>query len=298
MAEVTIDAPTPSAPPRVWATLFVFLWTMSVALAASLLVEVVLSATFPDPSLSGHPLRMMANMAPMEAVLLIGAIRSARKQGGGVRSRLGLVRPRLRPGTWAVLIVGSGVPFFLAILLASALPTPAGGEETAQAWQSMSPALALLWVLFVGLVPGFSEEIFFRGLIQRRMIAVWRPSLAIGMSSVLFAIVHFSPAVVSLALVLGIWLGIIAWRTGSTLPGIAIHALVNSLWNASQIAFRQLEPDVRVMLPILIVLGINSLVCFIGAVIFLWRHRAITGMAEAEPAELCHFEAGKMPAPP
>ena len=43
------------------------------------------------------------------------------------------------------------------------------------------------------------------------------------------------PSAIALAFPLGIWLGVLAWRTGSIWPSIVCHAAINSGWNALQI---------------------------------------------------------------
>jgi membrane protease YdiL (CAAX protease family) len=133
----------------------------------------------------------------------------------------------------------------------------------------MSPATAVAWVLFVGVAPGVSEEIFFRGLVQRRLATIWSPAAAIGTASALFAVVHIDPPVVAMAFVLGCWLGVLAWRTGSTWPGIVTHALINALWNAGQIVIRKSEATPTQITAALVIVAAVSLVCFVAAVAIL-----------------------------
>ena len=61
----------------------------------------------------------------------------------------------------------------------------------------------------------------------------WRPWTAIMVTSVIFAAVHLMPHAILAAFPLGLWFGVIAWRTGSIGPSIACHFFVNSglnLW--------------------------------------------------------------------
>ncbi|MCA9238851.1 MAG: CPBP family intramembrane metalloprotease, partial [Planctomycetales bacterium] len=96
----------------------------------------------------------------------------------------------------------------------------------------VTPLWGLLFVLLIALSPGFVEELLFRGYIQGRLLQRWRPAWAIGVTSVLFGLVHVAPHTVVLATVLGVWLGIVAWRTGSIVPTIVCHAFVNGSVNA------------------------------------------------------------------
>ncbi|MAQ13390.1 MAG: hypothetical protein CMN30_01120 [Sandaracinus sp.] len=93
------------------------------------------------------------------------------------------------------------------------------------------------WALFpfIALVPGFTEEIFFRGLIQRSMGNVsWK---AILVSAVGFSFFHMDPHHVAGVLPLGLFLAWLAARTGSLWVTIVTHAANNATaLLASQVA--------------------------------------------------------------
>src|SRR5687767_14553314 len=61
---------------------------------------------------------------------------------------------------------------------------------------------------------------------------------------------------------IGIWLGLMAWRSGSIWPGIACHALVNGLWNVRSMGVRFEVFPARPPLALLIALGIAGVVAF------------------------------------
>ena len=46
---------------------------------------------------------------------------------------------------------------------------------------------------------------------------------------------HVSPQGIALATILGLWLGVLAYRTGSIWSGIFCHAAINSGWNVWQV---------------------------------------------------------------
>jgi membrane protease YdiL (CAAX protease family) len=85
-----------------------------------------------------------------------------------------------------------------------------------------------IWMLWpvLALAPGFSEEIFFRGMLQR---AFGRGVLAIAVSAVAFALIHLDPHHVVGVLPLGIWLAWVASRADSTWPTIVAHVANNTL---------------------------------------------------------------------
>jgi glutamate-5-semialdehyde dehydrogenase len=83
------------------------------------------------------------------------------------------------------------------------------------------------FVLAVVVAP-LTEEVLFRGLILRGLLGRWRPSLAIVTSALLFALLHFNPAQTPVALVLGLVLGWLYYRTRSIGLCILGHAVNNA----------------------------------------------------------------------
>lgn len=88
-----------------------------------------------------------------------------------------------------------------------------------------STSLLVLWPV-LALVPGFCEELFFRGMLQR---ALGRGVLAIGVSAVAFALIHLDPHHVVGVLPLGLWLAWVAARADSSWPTITAHVANNTL---------------------------------------------------------------------
>ena len=92
--------------------------------------------------------------------------------------------------------------------------------------------------LAVGLLAPLSEEIVLRGAILRALLNkplfaeksehtnAW---IAIAISAIFFAIIHFNPVQMPHAFVIGLLLGWMYWRTGSILPGVAYHWANNSV---------------------------------------------------------------------
>jgi len=96
----------------------------------------------------------------------------------------------------------------------------------------------------VGLLAPVCEELVFRGAILRSLLR-WFSSRsssceasvkfksaghwsAISISAVLFAVAHFNPAQMPHALVVGLLLGWMYYRTGSVVPGVVYHWVNNS----------------------------------------------------------------------
>ena len=74
------------------------------------------------------------------------------------------------------------------------------------------------------------EEICFRGIVLGGLLKTrCRPWLAILISTLLFALLHGLGANFVTAILFGILVGWLYWRTGSIIPGIIIHITNNSL---------------------------------------------------------------------
>jgi membrane protease YdiL (CAAX protease family) len=78
-------------------------------------------------------------------------------------------------------------------------------------------------------MPGISEELLFRGVIQRNFEWRLRPVHAITLASLLFAMLHLQLANFIVLAIIGGYLGFLAWRTGSVIPSIAAHIAFNAI---------------------------------------------------------------------
>ena len=101
------------------------------------------------------------------------------------------------------------------------------GEELERRQQLLSGiAGALNACIFGPLI----EEICFRGIVLDGLLKTrCRPWLAILISALLFALLHGLGANFVTALLFGILVGWLYWRTGSIIPGLIIHVTNNSL---------------------------------------------------------------------
>ncbi|MDC7693926.1 CPBP family glutamic-type intramembrane protease [Asticcacaulis sp. DXS10W] len=110
-----------------------------------------------------------------------------------------------------------------------------------------SPQAGLLGLWFsVMLVPAFSEELAFRGLMIPAQAETRRPVLWIGMATLIFVLWHVFEALVLLpgagfflqpAFLLNAWLiglgcALMRWRTGSLWPAVLLHGALVFVWKA------------------------------------------------------------------
>ena len=91
--------------------------------------------------------------------------------------------------------------------------------------------LANRWgYLVIGLLAPIAEEIVFRGAILKSLLNTrMSADAAITVSAVLFALIHFNPAQMPHAFMIGLLLGWMYQRTGSILPSVAFHWVNNSM---------------------------------------------------------------------
>ena len=72
------------------------------------------------------------------------------------------------------------------------------------------------------------EELIFRGIILQGFLKNYSPKKAIIWSAILFGLVHLNPWQFIPAVVLGIFIGWVYWKTRSLFPGIFIHFIANT----------------------------------------------------------------------
>ena len=124
-----------------------------------------------------------------------------------------------------------------------------------------------LFVEFVGLcvVPAVTEELFFRGALQ----GLVRPSgsaVAIFAPALLFSLLHLDLAQSITAFLCGLFLGWLAERTGSILPGMLLHFVNNSLAFLSLYLRSYAPANVAVVYDLTLLIGFPLLALWL-----LWR---------------------------
>ena len=202
-----------------------------------------------------------------QAAIGIVAILAAYLSPEPMQQRLGFYSMPKPAKVYVLTVLGSILP--LAIALAGAhwlVKIVPNQDRTFEIFfEKITPLWGLAFVVFIALAPGFFEEMLFRGYMQRRLLQRWSPFWAIGVVSVLFALVHVTPHAILAAYPLGLWFGIIAWRTNAIGPGIACHAFVNGGLNAWRliVKFGDLSETVQTTCNVVFVL--LGTVCFVMA---------------------------------
>jgi membrane protease YdiL (CAAX protease family) len=150
------------------------------------------------------------------------------------RERLGLVRGRLPAReyacvaitTSAALALGSAGLLAVASFHTSSPLGPRWAPLAARLIDAADPSSALPLVFVGSVVTGLWEECLFRGYLQRGLLGRWHPVAAIALVAVWFAVEHGPRAAVVLPI--AVYLGWLAWRTQSILPGVVAHVTLNA----------------------------------------------------------------------
>jgi membrane protease YdiL (CAAX protease family) len=175
----------------------------------------------------GTPLTLadlLAQDIPLLILAFVGVGIFVRRSPREAIERLGLVPPRQKRW-WLVAVVG--IIAFLAIAYGIERVADKLSPSTQQQVTNATNVLFSRFnnpfgVILLGLLPGIVEETLFRGALL--------PRLGIVVTAVLFAALHTQYAITFATLevfVLGIGLGLLRVRSGSTLPCMVTHAGYN-----------------------------------------------------------------------
>ncbi len=143
-----------------------------------------------------------------------------------------------RPPTRDVLLgAASGLALFLvagAIMSLTIRVVPRGWVDAFDVTRLFegSGAHRLGMAVAASVLAPLAEEVAFRGYLLSALRTHLRPGAAILGSSVLFACMHLDPVRFPAVLFLGLFLGWLAWRSGSIWPAVAAHGVNNALGSA------------------------------------------------------------------
>lgn len=173
----------------------------------------------------------LAAVLPQQLAILALALAAAFFSPMPVEERLVLARPRLPGHAVAVMALATpaiNFPFLLVLRMIVEQPTE-HLEAVGELMSAHQDGFVLVMILLVGVLPGIAEELLFRGYGQSRLVARFGPLAGISISAVLFAAAHGDWMHALAVLPVGLWLGIIAWRSRSTWTAVLGHAIFNTL---------------------------------------------------------------------
>jgi len=165
-----------------------------------------------------------------------------------------------------------------------------GAQATLDALKQAPPILVLF---ALALTPAVIEELCFRGYLFSSLSTILSPWRVIFLSAFLFGLFHVLTGSVLLierffpTMMMGVFLGWIAWRTGSVYPGMVLHFVHNGFLNLvaiykDQLAFLGIAEDTS-HLPALWILG-ATMIALLGGGAIWWASRQT--IESVEPVEL------------
>jgi len=178
---------------------------------------------------------------------------------------------RLRPVGWRIILVSVMIGLALTVigdeldrLMNLILPLP---EIFARLLRDLLTAQSLTdWLIIAFgavLFAGLFEEMLFRGFLQGSLEQHSDVTRAVLLTALLFAIIHFNPWWIVQIVVLGVFLGVLAWKSDSIIPGAIVHAINNGISvviiNTGEEKFRLFEWNGHVH-PLLLLAAITALV--------------------------------------
>lgn len=276
-------------PPRIWTALLSFplafgMYSFVQAIPMGV-IAVILIAIRSDgengPGLTGaqsftdvltDPLVLLPGLLTGQLALVAMVIGAAILSPYTVGRRLNL-KPIGLP-IWVILCTAIGTLFVAScamMLFALIGFTPSEHlQQLSAAMTGLSLPMFAASVMIIGILPGFGEEFLFRGYIQTRLLERWPPLLAIFGTSAMFAVMHVDPQHMLFAFPLGLWCGVVAWRTGSLWTAVLCHSTNNTVASFMQ-QFSDSEAGVFEITPISLVLAAISLPCFLVSIYFLFK---------------------------
>jgi uncharacterized protein len=230
--------------PRIWTVLLAFVVGFFINIGIGILEVVVLMAreVAKGRSLS-NPASAVAEVTERLATptFLLINVAAASLTFVGLAGLLAALSPtpwlrRLRAAkssltTWT-LVVAAATVLGLSFCVSTVLHLLHWGQTgvlklIADAFKGASPGFLLLGLLVIGVGAGISEEIFFRGYLQSRLVARWGRWTGISLTAACFSLIHLDLAQGLFALTIGVFLGWVTERAGSIRPAILVHVVNN-----------------------------------------------------------------------
>ena len=87
------------------------------------------------------------------------------------------------------------------------------------------------FILFIAgaVLASIVEEMLFRGFLQGVLERSMEITKAVMITAVVFTLLHMWPWQLVQILILGVFLGVMTWKSGSIIPAVIVHFIVNSV---------------------------------------------------------------------
>jgi hypothetical protein len=148
------------------------------------------------------------------------------------------------------------------------------------------PADLIMPLLLVGVLAAVGEEVFFRGILQKFFIRIFKSAWAgIIVTGIIFSAIHMQFMGFIPRMVLGIVLGALYWYSGSLYVSILGHFIFNSI-TLFLMYFKLADLDSRIKgSTLFVLLGLASLVVVFFLLNYL-RKRSVTSYASEFPPRI------------
>ena len=229
------EPPTPPEPPKlvpIWAPFAALLSAVLIIAMFGAAVVAIVAANDPSVDAADPPVNLvLALTALQDAAFVFAAWITIRLVlGSAPREQFGLVRVRkIWPAVgWAAAIY---IGFWLITALLTAIDKPDDQQLVSDVKAEDSVLILGGYFVLICVIAPLVEEFFFRGFIYtvlwKRLGPIWGAVI----TGAVFGLGHAPAPWVSLAAlaVFGFGLCLLYWRTGSIVPGMALHALNNSI---------------------------------------------------------------------
>lgn len=240
----TVSLPEPPQRPRIWTSLLLPPVSLATFFTASMVMIVVgvfvvhgeisqQLVSNPDAmkQVSSSRIGLVLLILAPQLALVLPCIAAAFLSNEPTGKRLSLVRGHWP--LWAWLAAAAATPL-VGLISSVAIGSLVEESENLQMMSDVfrehgKSGFLIPLALLVGATPAFCEELLFRGYVQTRLTRSVGPVAGILVSSALFAAFHIDWVHVIAVFPLGVFLGVITWRSGSLLPAMFAHFVNNAV---------------------------------------------------------------------
>lgn len=206
--------------PRVGqAILLTLLLLIATVLVSFLFVVILKIFGAPQIRVNNPVVKISGYTVPFVLVILYGWLR---KNGGEAKAPVFQIRAE-KPVVYPVLLILALSLTILTEPLTNLIPMPEFFVKIFE--QALSHDFPTL--LLIVIIAPVMEELFFRGIILDGLLENYSPQKSILWSSLLFGLAHLNPWQFIPALILGLLIGWVYWKTKSLLNCMFIHFSVN-----------------------------------------------------------------------
>lgn len=227
----------------------------------------------------GFPLIVVIPQIAMTIPALIAAVVSPI----GFRQRLNLTMGHWPVWLWCLAAMATPlIGLISSIVVGLFMEDSESLVEMSKIFRDLANNGFLLPLAFlIGATPGVCEELLFRGYVQSRLTTRFSGAVGIFLTSIIFAVFHMDLVHSTAVFALGVWLGWIAWQSGSLFPAMLAHFVNNALSvlavslgpEQAPGAENQLDEGSVVMGLVMLAVMTTAFMSLVLTIVSAWRYR-------------------------